>query len=90
MIRKPLKEAINLSSIPAYRIAQRSGMNPSTLSKIVCGISNVKNGDSRIIKVGKILGIKAEDCFQNNDEDGTDQNHQNPQGTHPRVLRDKE
>jgi len=71
MISKKLKEAIKLSSIPAYRIAQRSGINPSTLSKIVCGIINIKNGDSRMVKVGKIIGVKAEDCFEKKNERGS-------------------
>jgi transcriptional regulator with XRE-family HTH domain len=59
-----LKIRLKLNNIPAYRIAQFAGMDPSTLSKLICGISRIKPNDPRVIKVGKVLGIPAEDCFQ--------------------------
>ena len=63
MISRKLKIALKLSPIPEYRIAQKAGLNPSVLSKLTCGIIHVKNGDPRVIKVGKILGIPADECF---------------------------
>lgn len=59
-----LKIRLKLNNIPAYRIAQLAGMDPSTLSKLICGISKIKPNDPRVIKVGRVLGIPAEDCFQ--------------------------
>ncbi len=64
MVSQKLIAAIKLGSDPAYKVAHRAGIDPSTLSKLICGIVKVKNGDTRVIKVGKILGIPAEDCFQ--------------------------
>lgn len=64
MISQTMKAAIKLGDTPAYKIAQRAGLNPSTLSKLMCGIIPVKDNDSRIIAVGKILGIPASDCFE--------------------------
>ena len=64
MVSKKLRGAIKLNHIPAYKIAHKAGIDPSTLSKLICGIVKVKPGDPRVIKVGKVLGIPVEDCFQ--------------------------
>ena len=64
MISQKLKVAIKLSSIPAYKIAQEAGLDPSTLSKMICGIIRIKPGDTRIVRVGQILGVQSEECFE--------------------------
>ena len=68
MISNKLKAAIKLSPIPAYKIAQEAELDPSTLSKMVCGITRIKSGDSRILKVGQILGIQPDECFEKEKE----------------------
>jgi len=50
--------------LPAYRLAQMARINPNELYKLMSGISQIKPGDPRIIAVGKILGLSAEDCFE--------------------------
>lgn len=64
MISQTMRAAIKLGETPAYKIAQQAGLNPTTLSKLMCGITPVKDNDPRIIAVGKILGIPAKDCFE--------------------------
>ena len=64
MVSKKLKAAIKLGDKPAYKIAQQAGLDPSTLSKLLCGISRVRPNDSRILAIGKVLGIPASDCFE--------------------------
>ena len=64
MVSQKLKVAIKLAGEPSYKIAHKAGINPSTLSKLVCGIVNVKFGDSRVLMVGKVLGLKPEECFE--------------------------
>ena len=64
MISNKLKAALKLGDEPAYMIAHKAGINPSTLSKLVCGIVKVKTGDSRVLMVGKVLGLKPEECFE--------------------------
>ena len=61
-----LRAAIKLGHTPAYRIAHEAELDPSTLSKLVCGIVKVKKGDPRVIRVGEILGIPGDECFQEN------------------------
>ena len=49
MISQKLKAAIKLSPVPAYKIAQEAGLDPSTLSKMICGIIRIKPDDNRIV-----------------------------------------
>jgi len=68
MISQKLKIAIKLGPEPAYRVAQKAGIDPTTLSKLMCGIADVKRGDPRIIAVARIVGLSEDDCFE--DEQG--------------------
>jgi len=65
MISIKLKAAIKLNDKRQYQIAHEAGLNPSTLSKIICGIERVKEGDPRVLSVAKVLGLKQEECFEN-------------------------
>ena len=64
MVSEKLRAGVKLSDNRAYKIAHKAGIDPSTLSKLICGIVKVRPGDPRVIRVGKVLGIPAEDCFQ--------------------------
>jgi transcriptional regulator with XRE-family HTH domain len=65
MISKKLRAAIKLDpDHRAYEIAHKAGIDPSTLSKLICGIVKVNPGDERVIKVGKVLGLSPDECFQ--------------------------
>ena len=63
-ISDKLRIKIKVNNIPAYRIAQLAGMDPSTLSKLLCGISRIKPNDPRVLAIGKVLGIPENECFQ--------------------------
>jgi hypothetical protein len=63
MVSDKLKAAIKLNPEPAYEIAHKAGLDASTLSKLICGIVKVRPGDPRVVRVGEVLGIRAEDCF---------------------------
>jgi len=64
MVSERLRAAIKLGHEPAYKIAQKAGLDPSTLSKLICGITNVKPDDPRVIAVGRVLNIPPNECFQ--------------------------
>lgn len=68
MISKLFRTAVKISEMRAYQIAHKAGLHPSTLSQIICGIEKVKDGDSRVLKIGKVLGLKPEECFENSGE----------------------
>lgn len=55
--------AVKLSEQKAYEIAYEAGIHPATLSKLVCGIERVQPGDSRVLAVARVLGLRGEDCF---------------------------
>ncbi len=68
MVKRPrlsrqFRVALKLADRPAYRIAVEAGVNPSTLSKLLCGIEPVRHDDPRVIAVGAVLGIPSERCF---------------------------
>ncbi len=55
---------LKLNQLPAYKIAQRAGVNPTTLSKLINGIDRVRPKDPRIIAVGDIIGLAESECFE--------------------------
>ena len=64
MISRKLVEAVKLSDSRAYRIAQKAGLHPSTLSRILNGIENVRPMDDRIVRIAKVLNLKPDECFE--------------------------
>lgn len=69
-LSRRFKAEVKLNEKPAYRLAQMANVNPNDLYKLMSGISQVKPGDERIIRIGKLLGLKEEDCFVKNHKDG--------------------
>ena len=63
MVSQKLRAAIKLGPVPAYKVAQEAGLDPSTLSKLLCGIVRVKSGDPRITAVAKVVGVPENECF---------------------------
>ncbi len=64
MVSKNLREAVKLSDMRAYQIAHRAGMHYTQLSRILNGIDEVRFGDPRVLRVGKVLGLNKEECFE--------------------------
>ncbi len=62
---------LKLHELPAYKIAQRAGVNANTLSRLINGIDPVKAQDERIISVGQVIGLSPSECFEkeNGDKD---------------------
>jgi hypothetical protein len=63
-ISQKLRIAAKLSEKRHYEIAHEAGLHPSTLSRILCGIEQIRRDDFRVIAIGKVLGIPREECFQ--------------------------
>ncbi len=59
---------LKLNDLPAYKIAQRAGVNPSKLSRLINGIDRVRPRDPRIIAVGEIMGLAESECFEGTEE----------------------
>jgi plasmid maintenance system antidote protein VapI len=63
MVSRKFVEAVKLSDLRAYEIAHKAEIHPTTLSRILNGIEDVKPGDPRVLRIGKVLGLRSEDCF---------------------------
>lgn len=64
MISRKLWEMIKLSDLRAYEIAYKAGIHPTTLSRILNGIEDVRPGDQRVLRIAKVLSIKPDECFE--------------------------
>jgi hypothetical protein len=64
MVARKFIEAVKLSDLRAYEIAHKAGLHPSTLSRILHGIEEVEYGDSRVLRLAKVLGLKPSECFE--------------------------
>ena len=63
-VSQKLIVAIKLNPMSAYKLAWSAGLNPTMLSKLINGIERPKPNDRRIINVGKVIGVPASECFQ--------------------------
>ena len=54
---------LKLSDRPAYKIAQKAGVNHVTLSRLIHGIEPLRGRDPRILAVAKVLGLRPEEAF---------------------------
>ena len=64
MLSEKFRRTLKLSNKKYYQIAHESGIHPSTLSRIACGIEKVKLGDRRVISIGQVLGLLPQECFE--------------------------
>jgi transcriptional regulator with XRE-family HTH domain len=64
MVSRKLIEAVKLSDLKGYEIAHQAEIHPSTLSRILNGIEDVKPGDPRVLRIAKVLGLKLDECFE--------------------------
>jgi hypothetical protein len=56
--------ALKLADRPAYRIAQRAGLHPSVLSRLIHGAEPVREGDKRLLRVAKLLDVPSDEVFE--------------------------
>ncbi len=54
---------LKLHKEPAYRLAQQAGIDPTVLSKLINGAEPLRPDDDRILRIGKILGLKPDEVF---------------------------
>jgi hypothetical protein len=60
--------ALKTADIPAYKLAAEAGIHPSFLSSAAHGRISVKPGDRRLLKIGKRLGLKPDEVFDETGE----------------------
>jgi len=57
------KIRLKLNEVPQYKIAQRAGVNPNVLSRLVRGVDQVRLDDARIHRVASVLGLQRDEAF---------------------------
>jgi len=75
MLSKKFKKTLRECGVAQYKISIQAGVNPNLLSKWMLGIQKVRDGDKRIIKIGKILKLKKDEIFGINDDFKIIDNH---------------
>ena len=63
MLSKRLRVAVKNSGFRQYHLAQAIGVDHSTLSGWLNGISRVRPGDLRVAQLGALVGVPARACF---------------------------
>jgi len=64
MISRKLWQAVKLDPRRDYQIAQEAGLHPTTLSKILNNIEQIKIGDKRVVRVGAVVGVAETELFE--------------------------
>jgi len=67
MLSDRLRIAVRMADERQYRLARRAGLDPSIVSKWLNGIVDPKRGDPRVVKLGALVGVPADACFDNSD-----------------------
>jgi len=57
------KARLWLDNRKAWKIAVEAGVNPTVLSRIVGGHEKLRANDDRVVRIGKILGLSPDQCF---------------------------
>ena len=63
-ISRDLFAAVKCAPERGYIIAQRAGLHPSTLSRILRGAERLQPGDSRVLAVARVVGVRPARAFQ--------------------------
>ena len=62
-----LAATVKTARPPQCDLAQLVGMSESTMCRIVRRRSRVRYGDERIVRLGRLLGLEPEQCFESAD-----------------------
>jgi hypothetical protein len=49
---------------PQWQLASIAGVSPEALSRLINGRLPVRPGDPRIVRVGAVLGLEPDECFE--------------------------
>lgn len=64
MLSNKLRVAIRTSDKRQYHLAREIDVHPSLVSCWLNDITPVRAGDPRIVALGRLVGVRAADCFR--------------------------
>lgn len=73
MLSRELIKAIRFSNKKQYEIAHEAGLHYSTLSRMIHGIEEIRDGDPRALRLGAVLGIPREKLFESKADEKKEQ-----------------
>lgn len=47
-----------------YEIARSANVHPVVLSTLVNSMTPIRDGDPRVVRIGKVLGLTEDECFE--------------------------
>ena len=62
-ISDKLRFAVKTSNTRQYRLARQIDTTPSQLSSWLNGIVDPRFGDPRILELGRLVGVRPDECF---------------------------
>ena len=63
-ISDKLRFAVKTSNERQYSLAHQIEITPSQLSSWLNGIVDPRVGDPRIVALGRLVGVRADECFR--------------------------
>jgi hypothetical protein len=63
MVSEKFKEAVKRYPQQQYQLAWEARVHPVVLSQMITGYIRPQLGDERVIRVGKLLGLRPNECF---------------------------
>ncbi len=70
MLSEKLRVAIKTSRERQYRLAQRAQVDPTVLSAWINGVRAPRQGDQRVVAIGRLVGVPADQCFDIDPKNG--------------------
>ena len=64
VVSERFKDALKNAPEPAYRYWRRADVDPTTGSKLLGGAVLPRPNDPRVLRVGRLLGLSAGECFE--------------------------
>lgn len=64
MLSQRLRNAIRIAGKPQYQIARAVGLHPVMLSNLMVGSRDATRDDRRVLAIGTLLGVPADECFE--------------------------
>lgn len=62
-LSEKFRARIKLADEPAYKLAQKAGLDPTFVSKLLHGYAELKPDDSRVLRLAKVLNFPAHKIF---------------------------
>jgi hypothetical protein len=78
MLSDRFSSRLKLSDVPSYKLCQEAHVNPWWLSRTIHRAIAVAPGDPRLLEIGRLLGLRADEVFEKEGDDACPTKHRRP------------